>query len=114
MPPSKSKDHIRSNGKKSGAGRTMGDLAVCASGVVAFAMVMAMVDEDAMARAGDTAGGPGPVPPTTEEAAEELWALFRLVSPDLPAGPAEAWVDALRELLAERRSLESVSTLYAD
>jgi len=80
----------------------------------AFAMVMAMVDEDAMARAGDTAGGPGPVPPTTEEAAEELWALFRLVSPDLPAGPAEAWVDALRELLAERRSLESVSTLYAD
>ena len=80
----------------------------------AFATVMAMADEDAATRAGDTAAGPGPVPPTPEAAAEELWALFRRVSPDIPAAPANAWVEALRELLQYRRSLECVSTLYAD
>ena len=74
----------------------------------AFAMVMAEVDEDAAARAGDDADV------TPEAGAEEMWALFRRVSPTLPEAPDVAWLSALRELLSGPRSRVNVSTLYAD
>ena len=75
----------------------------------AFAMVMAMVDEEAAARAGDDRE----MPASVEAASDELWALFRQVA-DLPDTPAAGWTDALRELWSGPRSDACVTTLYAD
>ena len=75
----------------------------------AFAMVMAEVDEDAAARAGDG------LPETDDAAADELWGLYQRVAPDLPDTPAPAWTEALRELLREPRPRAAcVTTLYAE
>ena len=74
----------------------------------AFAMVMAMVDEEAARRAGNS------MPDDTETAAVELWALFRRMAADLPNAPDAAWLDALTVLLAAPRSPACVTTLYAD
>ena len=80
----------------------------------AFAMVMAEVDEEAARRAGD---GPREciTPASPKEAAEELWALFRQVSPALPDEPEEAWAEALGDLYRARApTATSVSAIYAD
>ena len=80
----------------------------------AFATVMAEVDDHAATRARDSPGGPCNMPVSSDEAAEELWALYRRVAEHFPPEPDARWTDALRDLLDQPRLNACVSTLYAD
>ena len=77
----------------------------------AFATVMAEVDDDAATRARDIPGGPCNMPASSEEAADELWAVYRRVAERLPPAPCASSLISHGRTHASPRSTPTTPTV---